>query len=232
MAHDVFLSHSHTDKVFADAICHSLEADGIRCWVAPRDIRPSEDWAEAIINALDNARVLVLVFSSNSNSSPQVRREVERAVNKGLHILPLRIEDVPLSKSLEYFISTQHWLDAIEGELGVHLVQLRDCLSVLLGRAAMAQVGGAVELHPSTPPASTQSPSPSSTPAVRGIEQAVLEKIEGHLAQLIGPIAKVLVRRTAPAARGPEELVARLAEEIDDAAERKSFLARCRGAHD
>ena len=47
MAHDVFLSHSHADKVYADAICHRLEAGGIRCWVAPRDIRPSEDWAEA-----------------------------------------------------------------------------------------------------------------------------------------------------------------------------------------
>ncbi len=94
MSHEVFLSHSHTDKVYADAICHWLEAAGIRCWVAPRDIRPSEDWAEAIINAMDRCKVLLLVFSSSSNKSPQVRREVERAVNKGLHVLPFRIEDV------------------------------------------------------------------------------------------------------------------------------------------
>ncbi|MDB5756307.1 MAG: hypothetical protein JWR56_2735, partial [Massilia sp.] len=134
MAHDVFLSHSHSDKVFADAICHKLEANGIRCWVAPRDIRPSEDWAEAIINAMDNAKVLVLVFSSHSNTSPQVRREVERAVNKGLHVLPFRIENVPLSKSLEYFISTQHWLDAIDGELEFHLGQLHECIALLLAR--------------------------------------------------------------------------------------------------
>src|SRR5471030_2113365 len=79
MRHDVFLSHSHVDKVYADAVCHKLEASGIRCWVAPRDIRPSEDWAEAIINAMDNCRILLLIFSSSSNSSPQVRREVERA---------------------------------------------------------------------------------------------------------------------------------------------------------
>ena len=226
MAHDVFLSHSHQDKVFADAICHSLEAHGIRCWVAPRDIRPSEDWAEAIINALDTARVLVLVFSSNSNASPQVRREVERAVNKGLHILPLRIENVPLSKSLEYFISTQHWLDAIEGKLDFHLVQLRDCLTVLLERPGMAH-----EAAPVAAPPARQQPL-AATPAVQAIDAAVLDRIEANLAQLIGPIAKVLVRRMAPAAAGPAELVARLADEIDDVAERKSFVAHCRSAYD
>jgi hypothetical protein len=235
MAHDVFLSHSHVDKVFADAICHSLEAHGIRCWVAPRDIRPSEDWAEAIIDALDTARVLVLVFSSHSNSSPQVRREVERAVSKGLHILPLRIEDVPLSKSLEYFISTQHWLDAIDGEFGFYLGQLRDCLSVLLGRPAAGQISGqgagqetgGADVPPSAPtPPGRPTALPAPGPA---IDSAVLERIEGHLARLIGPIAKVLVRRMSPAAAGPAELVARLADEIDDAAERKSFITRCRG---
>jgi hypothetical protein len=206
--------------VFADAICHSLEANGIRCWVAPRDIRPSEDWAEAIIDALDMARVLVLVFSSNSNGSPQVRREVERAVSKGLHILPLRIEDVPLSKSLEYFISTQHWLDAIDGDLGLHLGQLRDCLSVLLGRPAAQDA-----------PASAQAPDKRPPAAPAAIDGAVLERIEGQLARLIGPIAKVLVRRMAPAAAGPAELIARLADEIDDAAERKSFITRCQAGH-
>jgi len=229
MAHDVFLSHSHLDKVYADAICHSLEAHAIRCWVAPRDIRPSEDWAEAIINALDTARILVLVFSSNSNSSPQVRREVERAVNKGLHILPLRIEDVPLSKSLEYFISTQHWLDAIEGELGFHLGQLRDCLSVLLGRPPPGPHTPAQALS-STPASPQQRPAPVA--AATAIDSAVLDRIEGQLARLIGPIAKVLVRRMAPAAAGPAELIARLANEIDDAAERKSFIALCQHGYE
>lgn len=229
MAHDVFLSHSHQDKVFADAICHSLEAHGIRCWVAPRDIRPSEDWAEAIINALDTARVLVLVFSSNSNGSPQVRREVERAVNKGLHILPLRIENVPLSKSLEYFISTQHWLDAIEGKLDFHLGQLRDCLTVLLERPKMADKTAPVEPSPPTAPAPARTFSPS--PAGLTIDSAILEGIEANLAQLIGPIARLLVRRMAPTVASPAELITRLAGEIDDAVERKSFIVRCNAGH-
>ena len=83
MIRDVFLSHSHVDKVYADAICHTLESSGIRCWVAPRDIRPSEDWAESIINAMDNCRILLLIFSADSNRSPQVRREGRRPASVG-----------------------------------------------------------------------------------------------------------------------------------------------------
>ncbi len=216
MAHDVFLSHSHVDKVFADAICHKLESAGVRCWVAPRDIRPSEDWAEAIINAMDNARVLVLVFSASSNSSPQVRREVERAVNKGLHVLPFRIENVPLSKSLEYFISTQHWLDAIDGELDYHLGQLQECIAVLLERGS---------LPAQAPPA--PSPRAAATPS---IAPQVLATLETLLAQVLGPIAMHLVRRAAAAAADTGALVEALALEIGEAPERKQFLARCKAA--
>jgi hypothetical protein len=223
MAHDVFLSHSHVDKVFADAICHKLEANGTRCWVAPRDIRPAEDWAEAIINAMDNARVLVLVFSSSSNSSPQVRREVERAVNKGLHVLPFRIENVPLSKSLEYFISTQHWLDAIDGELEFHLGQLHECIEVLLERSTVP----APAPRPA-PRAAVQAPAP--TPPEQAIAPHVLAKVEGLLAQVLGPIAKHLVRRCAASAVNAQGLIAALALEIDDGHERKQFVARCNAA--
>jgi hypothetical protein len=219
MAHDVFLSHSHVDKVYADAICHKLEANGIRCWVAPRDIRPSEDWAEAIINAMDNARVLVLVFSASSNSSPQVRREVERAVNKGLHVLPLRIEDVPLSKSLEYFISTQHWLDAIDGELDFHLGQLHACIALLLDH-------GTEQPAPAASAPIAVAPAPAETV----IAPHVLAKVESLLAQVVGPIAKHLVKRCAAGAASVQALVTALSLEIDDGPERKQFVARCNAA--
>src|SRR5438067_8123475 len=112
MAHDVFVSHSVKDKAVADAIVARLEADSVTCWIAPRDIVPGSDWGESIIDAINPSRVMVLVFSQNANESPQIKREVERAVHKGIPIIPLRIEDVTPSKSLEYFISTPHWLDA------------------------------------------------------------------------------------------------------------------------
>ena len=132
MAHDVFISYSSNDKPTADAACAVLEQKGIRCWIAPRDIVPGADWGESIIDAINDARALVLVFSSHANASPQIKREVERAVNKGIPIIPLRIEDVAPTKSLEYFISTPHWLDAYNPPLERHLTYLADVIAHIL----------------------------------------------------------------------------------------------------
>ena len=112
MQFDVFISYSHEDKAAADAACATLEQAGIRCWIAPRDIVPGMDWSESIINAIERAKLIVLIFSGHANESPQIKREVERAIHMGLPIIPVRIEDTAPSKSLEYFISTPHWLDA------------------------------------------------------------------------------------------------------------------------
>jgi len=132
MAHDVFISYSSKDKPVADAACATLESNGVRCWIAPRDVAPGVAYAESLVNGLSNSRVMVLVFSANSNRSPQVLREVERAVSKGLPILPLRIEDAPMSQAMEYYISSQHWLDALTPPLERHLSRLCESVKALL----------------------------------------------------------------------------------------------------
>lgn len=135
MAHDVFISYASPDKPIADAVCATLEARSIRCWIAPRDIMYGADWGEAIVDALGGSRVMVLVFSSNANESPNIKREVDRAVTKGVTIIPLRIEDVAPSRALEYYISPIHWLDALTPPLEGHLNALADKVTILLGKA-------------------------------------------------------------------------------------------------
>ena len=132
MAHDVFISYSAKDKATADGVCATLEAKGIRCWIAPRDILPGMDWGEAIIEAINGSRVIVLVFSSNANDSQQIKREVERGVSKGLPIIPFRIKNVAPARSLEYFIGPVHWLDALTPPLETHLQNLAETVRLLL----------------------------------------------------------------------------------------------------
>lgn len=135
-AYDVFISYSAVDKTTAEAICATLEADRVRCWIAPRDITPGKEWGEAIIDGINQCRIMVLVFSSNSNNSQQVRREVERAVNKDLILLPFRIEDVPPCKAMEYFLAGPHWLDALTQPLENHLDVLSRTVKSLLASAS------------------------------------------------------------------------------------------------
>jgi hypothetical protein len=63
MAHDVFISYSNKDKKVADAVCSILENNGIRCWLAPRDITPGSAFAEAIIDGIKGSKIFVLIFS-------------------------------------------------------------------------------------------------------------------------------------------------------------------------
>lgn len=124
MEHDVFISYSHVDKTYADAVCHYLENSGVKCWYAPRDVEPGEKWARSIHEAMLRSKVFVLILSSHSNISEQVIREINLAVNKKMQIITFKIEDVEISKELEYYLGVSHWLDAITGPLDKHLVLL------------------------------------------------------------------------------------------------------------
>src|ERR1019366_6469443 len=102
MAHKVFIWYSSNDKQVADAACAVLEAHRISCWIAPRDNLAGEEYGKSILNAISSCQVVLLIFSAHANSSPQVRREVERAVSKGKIVVPFRIEEVLPSDALEY----------------------------------------------------------------------------------------------------------------------------------
>jgi len=148
---EVFISHSHVDKTTADATCATLEQAGIRCWMAPRDIRPGDEWGAAIVNAIDHCRIMVLIFSSNANNSRQIRREVERAVHAGATIIPVRIEDIAPTEAMAYFMSTVHWLDAMTAPLDRHLQVLTESIKALLQAQALhAGRAGERDIHEAT----------------------------------------------------------------------------------
>lgn len=128
-----------------------LEGKGIRCWIAPRDILPGMTWGKAILEAINCSRLMVLVFSSHSNGSGQVMREVERAVHKGIPILPLRIENVSPTEDMEYFLSTTHWLDVMHPPLEQHLEHVVGVANQLLSSGKTTDTtASTLKSHPST----------------------------------------------------------------------------------
>ena len=134
MAHDVFISHSSTDRAIAHAACDALEAAGVRCWIAPRDIRAGVVWGAAVMEAIRNSRVMVVVFSAQTNGSPQVLREVERAVTHGVVLITFRVQDVPPADALEFFLSSPQWVDAFDGPADKNIRALTRMVLLALGR--------------------------------------------------------------------------------------------------
>ena len=111
----VFISYASADRRAAFRICRFLEREGLPCWIAPRDIPAGALYPEAIMNAITNARALVLVLTSASNSSDDVYHEVERAEGNSVTILPFRLEPVEPSSRLMYFIGSIQRIDAFGG---------------------------------------------------------------------------------------------------------------------
>ena len=158
---DVFISHSAADKQVADAVCGAMESKSLRCWIAPRDIPAGTSWGSAIIEGIEDSRVMLLVFSEKANQSDQVLREVERAVAKRVPIVPVRIDDAPPRKDFEYFLASCHWLDVRDGGLESHLARLTKTIRPLLLERAEGEPGPSVWAPAAVPAA------PPSAPAAR-----------------------------------------------------------------
>lgn len=124
MAHDVFISYAKGDRQTADAVCKALEDEGIKCWYAPRDIPFGEVFETAIVRAISKSKLMLLIFSSQANSSRFVRRECACADKVDVPVLPLRIEDVLPNEALELYLGSVQWLDAVTPPLESHLRRL------------------------------------------------------------------------------------------------------------
>lgn len=111
---NIFISHSSVNASLAQKLCKDIEVAGHKCFIAPRDIRLGHEYASEIVIGIDNSDAMVLLLSKEANESPHILREVERAVSKSIPIILYKLEEVELSKSMEYFLMTHQWINASE----------------------------------------------------------------------------------------------------------------------
>lgn len=107
---DVFISYSHQDKEIAEQICMLLDQHGISYWIDRDGVRHGDDFKEDIVNAVNSSEILLFISSVNSNKSRNTVKEVGLAEKNNKVILPVRIDDSPYNKSLEYDLCNRHWI--------------------------------------------------------------------------------------------------------------------------
>lgn len=78
-------------------------------------------------------------------------------------------------------------------------------------------------------PARTPAPSPSSASLPTNWDPAVLAQVEASLARHVGPMAAVMVRRTARECADVATLYSKLAEQVTSPTARTAFLAQIKG---
>jgi TolB-like protein len=116
-SHDVFVSYASQDGAVANAVVEALEKQGIKCWIAPRDVVPGSLYADEIVGAINDAKVVVLVLSQHSVASPHVGKEIERASSKRRRIIAFHTDSAPLTRGFEYFLSESQWIDVGAGDI-------------------------------------------------------------------------------------------------------------------
>jgi hypothetical protein len=136
----VFISHTSHDQTIAGLVCQALEQRHIACWIAPRDIDVGEIWDDAIVNGIKTCQIVVLIFSSGTNDSVHVKREIHLAFDKGKLVIPFRVEDVKPEGGLEYLMMGVQWLDAVVPPLDHHLKLLVDRVEAIVAAEAQAHV--------------------------------------------------------------------------------------------
>jgi hypothetical protein len=108
----VFISFSSADRKIAEKIYDRLKKGGIDCWICTQDIPPGADYQACIVEAITASEVVVLVFSSKANLSPEIAKELSLASKKIL--IPARIEDVVPQGSFQYQLSNRQFVDLFD----------------------------------------------------------------------------------------------------------------------
>lgn len=197
MAHDIFVSYAAADRATAFAAVAALEGRGLRCWVAPRDISAGSEYGQEIVEAVKGCKLLVVIFSGQANSSPHVRREVERAVSSGKAIVPFRVEDTLPTGAMEYALGGTHWLDALTRPLDPHVATLTDTALRMLAADTRADSAASVPSASATKPSVVVLPfnNMSGDPEQEYFSDGITEDIITDLSKVSGLF--VVARNTA-----------------------------------
>lgn len=196
-----FMSYSRSDERFALRLAKDLRSRGIGMWVDQLDIRPSEHWDRAIERAVQECCGIVVVLSPRSAASDNVADEISYALDSGKSVIPVMIERC----TLPLRITRMHVIDATSD----YDQALQHCFEELVRRSDPVVPG---------PPRKELKREP--------LEAEALASAKRSLAAIVGPIAGVLVDKTAAGAGSIKELYTLLAAHIDTESERERFLSQ------
>lgn len=241
MTADVFISFASKDRKVAMTLCQSLERRGVKCWISARDILAGENFQVSIVQAIRNARILLLVFTANSNNSEEMTKELALASQQKMIVIPLRVEDVTPSDAFAYEFATRQWIDAFaDWEFAID--QLVQRISSALASSAPAPLPAVETLGETvrkdkavaaTEPAAADAGAIDAAPAKRPVSRLLL--IAAAAAAVIGlglivpnlinsrakaptPMLAVARLQTAEAAPAPQVLAAAAPAPVVEAA--------------
>ncbi len=121
---NIFISYADADRSEIRSLYQKLSDDGADVWVAFQRVLPGQEWKIEISEAIRNADVILVCFSSKSvdNKSGYGQTEISQILDlanskhKGeIYLIPVRLDSCPEHQRLEKY----HWVNLFE-EDGYH----------------------------------------------------------------------------------------------------------------
>lgn len=92
MGEEVFISYSRKDEAFVYRLEERLKSFGVRIWRDKRSIPAGEFWDSFLEEAIKQCNRFLIVVSSNSTESDNVKREIDAAISSDRLIVPIKID--------------------------------------------------------------------------------------------------------------------------------------------
>jgi TolB-like protein/Flp pilus assembly protein TadD len=99
---EVFVSYARDDAPRVIEVTDQLRAAGVSVWIDQSGIDAAAQWSEQIVDALESAKVLLLMVTEAAVHSHNVAKEVVLVSERKGHILPVHLEPTVIPSSLKY----------------------------------------------------------------------------------------------------------------------------------
>jgi hypothetical protein len=228
--HDVFICYSSKDEANARRLLSYVEERGFTCWISSRDVRPGRNYQESIVEAIAHSRLILFLFSENSNNTAEVKKELSLGSSFGKSVIPVRLSAIKPNGALQYELATCQWIDGFDDLEGA-LVGVATAIEETLNPPAEGDKPRASRARKSKPATtSAEAATAAKAPPLVSSGSKEFEAIRTLLARHVGPIAKILVERTAGDSRTRDEFCEKLAANVRAPADRAEFLRALRAA--
>lgn len=124
----VFISYSHEDKEFVEWLKENLQSSGHEIWYDQQEIQLGDSIKKKINEGIQSSSTFIVILSSASKKSNWVRYELNSAmlssaINKGIKILPIKIDESDVPSDLSNYLyadfskNRSHGLHTLMGSL-------------------------------------------------------------------------------------------------------------------
>jgi hypothetical protein len=184
---DLFICHSSADATMAKDLVANFERHGITCWLASRDVPIGKGYQAEIVEAIAQCGAMLLLFTSATNESAHVLREIELAEQEHKTIFPLRVHSAEPVGGLKYMLANRQWIE--RRALGNRLIETIEAL-LRSGRESTSPPLSDLGQSPAPAPAPTLAPA-TATRVAPALQLAIPRP--ALVAGAIGAIAFVCV---------------------------------------